>query len=251
MRFLDIDLDFFLSDIAHHPPPGRRLSSRYYQPWNATAVRHFLEKRCGLSRAARIPGRFVRDHDGAFDYWHELARAPPSGFALDVAHVDAHADLGLGDGSWVHLMTDVLHRPVADRPAAERGPHQLSLASYLAYAAACRWLASVEYVHPTGEARDLAWLHFKGFDTSSGFLQLKAYSKTDIDACSLHADLRRCPDGHTPAALEPPVPFNVVPGDSWITARPFERALLCQSPEFTPRASDRLISIFCDYIDFR
>jgi hypothetical protein len=183
VRFLDIDLDFFLSDIAHHCDPGRRLSGKHYRPWGPRKVRKFLEEQCLLDRCRRIPGRFVRDHDGAFDYWDALSREAPGAFGLDVTHVDAHADLGLGDGSWKHLMTIVLHQPVPDRVRAERGPHRLSLASYLAYAAACRWLSSVEYVHPNGKPQDLASLHFQNFDTASGHLQLKAYAKSEIDAC--------------------------------------------------------------------
>ncbi len=66
---------------------------------------------------------------------------------------------------------------------------------------------------------------------------------------------RRCgpggdlPRGRHRAAWR--IPFAVVAGDAWVTARPFERALLCQSPKFTPHASDNLISVFCEYIDFR
>lgn len=251
MRFLDIDLDFFLSDIAHHPDTGHRLPAAHYRPWGVRQVREFLEARCHLRRDHKVPGRFVRDHDAAFDYWHALSATSDKPFALEVAHVDAHADLGLGDASWMHLMTDVLYRPVADRVHAERGSRRLSLASYLAYAAACRWLSSVEYVHPTGQARDLAWLHFRNFDPASGYLELKAYAKSEIDACGLVADLKACMKKRTPTAIEPRIPFAVRDGRTWVAGGRFDRALLCQSPEFTPRASDALIGVFSEYIDFR
>jgi hypothetical protein len=193
----------------------------------------------------------VRDHDAAFDYWEALSRETPGAFALDVTHVDAHADLGLGDGSWKHLMTHVLHQPVPDRIRAERGPHRLSLASYLAYAAACHWLSSVEYVHLNGQPKDLASLHFHNFDPASGYLQLKAYAQSEIDACGTAGDLVACMQTRTHTALEPRIPFAVGDGRSWIGSARFDRALLCQSPEFTPRASDALIGVFSEYIDFR
>lgn len=251
MRFLDIDLDFFLSDIAHYSALGRRLSGKHYRPWGVKRVREFLEKQCLLDRSRRIPGRFVRDHDAASDYWEALSRERSGTFTLNVTHVDAHADLGLGDASWMHLMTDVLHRPVGDRIRAERGSHRLSLASYLAYAAACRWLSSVEYVHPDGNAQDLAWLHFRNFDPASGYLELKAYERSEIEACSAAGDLRACIQRRVPTASKPRIPFAVRDGRSWVASARFDRALLCQSPEFTPRASDALIGIFSEYNDFR
>ncbi len=55
----------------------------------------------------------------------------------------------------------------------------------------------------------------------------------------------------TPSAIEPPIPFAVRDGRSWVAGARFDRALLCHSPEYTPRAADALIGIFSDYIDFR
>jgi hypothetical protein len=251
MRFLDIDLDFFLDGIAHCPEPGRRLSGKDYTPWGTKRVREFLEKQCRLARGNRIPGRFVRDHDAAFDHWEALRRQTSRPFTLDVTHVDAHADLGFGDASWKHLMTDILHQPVANRVKAARGQNRLSLASYLVYAAACRWLSSVEYVHPDGKPNDLAWLHFQNFDPASGYLELKAYPTSDVDTCIKHGDLKACMQKLTASAIEPLIPFVVRDGRSWVASDPFDRALLCHSPEFTPRAADALIGVFSEYIDFR
>jgi hypothetical protein len=45
-----------------------------------------------------------------------LIKAP-----FDMDHVDAHADHGLGDSSWVYLLTEILALPVGTtRPAETR-----------------------------------------------------------------------------------------------------------------------------------
>ena len=52
MRVLDLDMDFFLSDVCALAAPGKRPSVSEAQPWDEAAVRAFLEQNCGLSRVA-------------------------------------------------------------------------------------------------------------------------------------------------------------------------------------------------------
>jgi len=249
-RFLNIDLDFFLSGIANMPDGGR-LSSEDYKPWSKQKVRNFLEGRCGLDRKSKIPGRFVSNHDAAFDYWEELRRQDGSLFPLELVHIDAHADLGLGDASWRHIMTDVLRRPVSERATAERGPRCLNLGSYIAYAVACRWIGSIEYVYPLGRGDDLPLLLFQDFSSESGALQLKCFEREALDVLKFGGELIEHLRGVHPVGVEPSVPFKAIQGAKWRALAPFDRALLCQSPDFTPETADALIGVFADYIDFR
>jgi hypothetical protein len=54
MRILDLDLDFFLSSIAHDQSSGgARLSEKDFKPWASDNVREFLESPCGLSTRRR------------------------------------------------------------------------------------------------------------------------------------------------------------------------------------------------------
>jgi hypothetical protein len=74
MRILDIDLDFFLDNIAHdNSSGGERLSEEDFKPWSEEAVREFLESRCGLSTGKRIPGKYIIHHHDAFYWWRELS----------------------------------------------------------------------------------------------------------------------------------------------------------------------------------
>jgi arginase family enzyme len=104
MRFLDIDLDAFLNSVAYYRNDEGRLDAEAYQPWAEARLRDFLERQCGLSTVNPIPGWFVEEHDGAFDVMRALVGH--GNRSLEVVHVDAHADLGLGDPSWVDLMRD-------------------------------------------------------------------------------------------------------------------------------------------------
>lgn len=59
MKILDIDMDFFLDNIAHWENGLDRLNDAEYKPWLEEEFREFLEKRCLLSRKNPIKGRFI------------------------------------------------------------------------------------------------------------------------------------------------------------------------------------------------
>jgi hypothetical protein len=55
----------------------------------------------------------------------------------------------------------------------------------------------------------------------------------------------------TASGNDPPFPFTVRDGRSCVASDRVDRALLCQSPEFTPRAADAQIEVLSEYIHFR
>ena len=181
MRVLDIDLDFFLSDVAYYQSDGR-LDPKYYKPWKEPDVRSFLEQQCGLSKNHLLPSRFIERHHEAFFFWRELIRQGKLQVPFDVIHVDAHSDLGNGDGGHRYLMTDILHRPVADRADPEHGlGKNLNEGNYLSFALGCEWLSSLTYVKNPQSRSDLMYYHFKDFSDMAGKLQLKLAIKTKLE----------------------------------------------------------------------
>ena len=125
----------------------------------------------------------------------------------------------------------------------------ISLENYIAFAVACRWIKSITFVlHPKWH-NDLAWLLFKNFDSRSGAIELKCFEPGMIDELCDAGDLEAVKE-LAPTRVEPLVPFLQIPLPELTHTERFERALLCQSPNYTPRASDGLISVFADYIDF-
>ena len=107
MRFLDMDLDFFLNEDAYRSEcDGGRLGSNY-KPWSISEVRHFLEDRCCLSTATPVYGRTIESHDKLLDFWRTLIQSGRLSIPFEVVHVDAHPDLSVGNG--LYLKSDLLH----------------------------------------------------------------------------------------------------------------------------------------------
>jgi hypothetical protein len=242
MRVIDLDLDFFINNIAHNVSDyGKRLDEEFYQPWTEENVRIFLEQNCGLTTSMRIPGRIVRHQDEAFLFWRELIEKGLLKVPFDVVHIDAHADLGLGDASWVYIMGEILHKSIKERMYPKRESHKLCPGSYLAFAVACRWLKSLTFVlHPKWQ-NDLAWLHFKNYDDNSKYIQLKKYDPKDIDVMEIR--------NRIPQEVEPEVPFYIINMDEFKDDRPYDYFVLSNSPGYTPASADKLLPIFRDYID--
>lgn len=144
-RVLDIDLDAFVygsEDGRARDDP--RLDEEVHPPWDVGKVLAFVRRNCGLSRP--LPGFAVEHHGELFFRWRDAIEtgllAPP----VHVTHVDAHADLGTGDGGLEYLLTELLHEPPCRRHSPRTGDDGLGDGNYLAYAIANRWIDDVTYV---------------------------------------------------------------------------------------------------------
>ena len=244
---LDLDLDFFLDRVSWRHPEGRRLDTEegapMYQPWDEGMFRLFLEEVCGLSTARPIPGRVLRDHDEAFYCWRELIRrgilAPP----FLISHVDAHSDLGMGEGTYIYIMGDLLHRTVEQRWTPDRT--KVTPGSYLAYAAACRWPSRIVFVRHPEHHDDCPSEHFREHDVSTGLLELKCCDPAEMKRRGSYGG---DPSHSPPLSLEPPIPAEFIECWDYKPPEPVDYVVLAQSPDYTPSASDALIPIFREYI---
>jgi hypothetical protein len=240
-RILDVDLDFFLANVFYKDASNERPGGNRYAPWPEQDVRDFLERGCGLDKGARLPGKVVVKHDEVFYDWRERIEGelllPP----FEVVHVDAHADLGMGDASYAYIMTEHLGKPVHLRthpPTTEWSG--INEGNYLAFAIACRWISRLTYVRHEKWEDDLLPCYMKGADEDSGFIQLKYFGQVDAHSLML---------GHeTPLALEPEVPFQMIAGRHYRNKRPFDRMYLALSPSYTPEGADKLIPIIKEYM---
>jgi hypothetical protein len=245
MRIIDFDLDAFLDKVAYGKKGRRRLNKKRYTPWSADQLRHFLEEKCKLTRQSPIPGRFMIEHDGAYDYFEQLAKE--TGEKLDITHVDAHADLGNWGLSWKDIVGSLLHQPLAER-IPSREPGRLDATNYLAYALAAGLVSHLTYVHhPDGGDDCVPNFYFRNNDPLSGYIEMRAYSESEIkksiqtmEALAADKALR----------FETPVAFSKISTALFETPLPFSSAVLCQSPAYTPRTADLLIPVFLEYICF-
>jgi hypothetical protein len=243
---LDIDLDAFLDDVAHWCEPGQRLPMDEFQPWSEQRLTRFLEEKCGLSRLSPIPGRFKIEHDGAFAFLCEQADA--AGHAVDVVHIDGHADLGMGEGSWLHLLSHHMHKPASERRFPPFRNGACTPGSYLAYACAAGVVASVRYVFPPGGGNDLMPFVFENNDPATGNIQLRGYDESYLrSAMSTFGRI----DVEEATCVGPSIPFRADRIEDFsFEGLPFVGAFVCQSPAFTPEGSDLLLKILGRYIRF-
>jgi hypothetical protein len=199
-----------------------------------------LEDRYRLSRDARIPSRFAIEHHAALAYMENLHDT--SRRQLEVAHIDGHADFGLGDPSWVHLIGEWLARDPSQRRRPPMSTRACNPGSFLAYAAAARLLAGVTYAFPPGGGNDVHIIYFHNNNPRSGFLELERFG-IPIDANeyeSLAAERA--------ISIEPLIPFQALPIGDFKAERPFDRGFVCQSPGITPKKADQLLYVLASGI---
>lgn len=80
------------------------------------------------------------------------------------------------------------------------------------------------------------------FDHKSGYIQLKKYP---TQAHLSVEYIKKTP----PTDLEPAVPFIAIPYEKFKNEAPLNYVVLCQSPNYTPKSSDKLIDIVKNYIE--
>lgn len=246
-RVLDLDLDFFVYGAASwRAHDDDRLDSEEYPPWAINEALAFLRDRCLLT--GPLPGMVVERHGELFGRWrtaiHEGLLTPP----LSITHVDAHADIGMGDSGYVYLLTDLLRHPVQARQFPRIGDRWMGDGNYLAFAIACRWVRDLAYVFNSegpGRPTDILSVLMKDFDFNARSIQL---------ACMDGDQIQRTlwPESPPPHIhhLEPEVPFEHMPWPAFQASGPFDIICLARSAAFTPAESDALFDEIRDqFID--
>ena len=230
-RVLDIDLDFFVDPVVYHRTRGHgRPADADHAVWSTAAAVSFLRDRCLLDGPR--PGFAVEHHGERFGRWRAAIDAGVLVPPFHVTHVDAHADLGLGERGWVFLQTDLPTLPLHRRPAA--CADRLTDADFLAFAAGCRWLGEVDYVkHASVRGTDVHPYLREHFDPRSPRIRLAALSPEQLAAV-------RARERPAVEYVEPAVAVHEVPWERFQADRPFDLVCLARSPPYTPPAADAL-----------
>lgn len=247
MRILDIDLDFFLNVVpTGFPLEGKqRLSSEEYKSWDEIDVKRFIKYNLSLSTSAPVEGFFIQNHIDAFYYLRDLIDLDKAKVPFEVIHVDAHSDLGCGgDGGFIYIMTNLLHKPVEERRNPITGFLGLNSANFLAFAIANRWISSLPYITPINGINDVIFWHMKDLNINSDFIQLKKCNPDDFDPSP------RSIENIGLISSEPEVPFKKVTWENYQedVVNDFDFIIFCQSPTFTPVESDNLIPLITDFM---
>jgi hypothetical protein len=232
MRFLDLDLDFFLNQNAYCTTCGSKRLGPEYKPWGVSKVRHFLEDRCGLSLVTPVQGRTVESHDSVLDFWRTLIESSKLKVPFEVIHIDAHPDLLVVDG--MHLASDFLHIDWGLGLAMLERKHVHS-GNYLTFAIVYGWVGSLVWIHLRKNSKDLP--KWDG-DARSGLIQNKKRGGKS-------SYLRDLPT----AEMVNGIPFKTMPWHKFRASGPFDYIALSRSPNFTPLESDGLITVVEGYME--
>ena len=164
-------------------------------------------------------GAEVVHHDDAFWTWKRWIAEGQLSTPFRVVHVDAHADIGLGDAGWKYLLTELLALPVEQRSSPLHGSNStMNAGNYLAFAVANGWVKDILYVYSsamrflnaTGTSEkdttenknlkpgDLLPYHFLNCDPLTRIIELKHYTKKDADMLMM-------------SSRKPPVPIHSEP----------------------------------------
>ena len=231
MRFLDLDLDFFLNDNAYcSGSDSGRLGSEF-KPWSVAKVRHFLEEKCGLSHDTPVPGRTIETHDRVIDFWHTLIESGGLTIPFAVIHIDAHPDMSVRGG--LYQKSGVLYID-SERGLAMFKRENLHSGNYLTFAISCGWVASLVWVPLRKTVKDLPQWYG---DARYMLTQLKARKGEHSPIGDLSVLERKWG-----------VPLIVLPGYKFRTSETFDFMALSRSPNFTPPESDALIPVIEGYM---
>ncbi len=150
MKLLDLDMDYFMENIAIGITESReeRLSEDEYGycVWSEQRIRSFLEDNLGLSKDRKIKGRIVTGHNEALFFWQELITKESLETPFEAVHIDSHADLGLAYLSWTYILDDLLQYPVEERRMHTKyldcfgQLNDVGIGDYLLYAIAFHWI---------------------------------------------------------------------------------------------------------------
>lgn len=249
MRILDIDLDFFQNKKRTGSVISeKRLPKKEYKAFTEEEFINYLENKCGLSQNRKILGKVFIHHDEVFYFLRNLQERNNFQLTFDIDHLDAHADIGLGDASHFYI-SELLHLPLQKRsyPKKIKGLEGLGAGNYLSFAIACRWIASLNYINRPDWKNDIAWFHFKDFDISTNTIQMKKFTLGQIEDFKMFCRPEKLIK-LKPIELEPEVPFNYINSETFESDGNYDYVFLTQSPGFTPKSSDLLIPVFERYI---
>ena len=254
MRVLDLDLDFFQEDVINYRNDyGERLGSHITAAWDKEQFIEYLENQLGLKKEKKIKGRIFNHHNEAFYFWRELILQQSLEIPFDVVHIDAHADLGFGDGSYEYLTTEYMYLDYPTKIYPENlvckkyGKKQFSYANYLIFAVACGWIKSIEYIlhYKNYKGVDLPRVHFKNYDIDTDLLQLKKYKQFE----KLGIAYGRTFEESEIIDIGRDIDFKCYKGNEVSYGGKFDFISLSISPGYTVVETDILIDILREYID--
>lgn len=259
MNILNIDLDFFLNKRIKGSIKKEivRADNKGLIPWNIENVNNFLKNNLFLKK--KIQGKYLIHHDEVFEEWRKLISFGALKTPFKVTHIDAHSDLGMGTPCLNYLLGAFLDLTLEERAYPMTEDYGCNLASYMSFAIGNRWISQIDFVVPDCWHDDIPRFildkpslrrafNFRGF-IKPGMRFNFQLSKLGRNGFNLGRDI----DFNVDRVMvgEPKIPFEIINYKS-LNSRylntDWDFIFLCQSPQFTPSNSDKLIPLILDFI---
>ena len=260
MLVLHIDIDFFVDPVVYYrTDTGPRPNGHVHRAEASTSVTRFAESQCLLSAKAPIPGSAVVHNDEVFEALERHRAAGLLTMPFEMVHVDAHADLGVGehDYSFERITTDVLHRPVEERARNLRtGRGALGFGNWLAFCLACRWIDKLTIVRHHGAMDDLHQAYFSEYliprsqpRPERRELNIRMQPLTFDEFITRAWQRTGAWGGKLSMPIELPlIPTTIVERAAFQLERPPDLLLLCLSPGYSPPSADRILKLLKRYL---
>lgn len=263
MKVLDLDMDYFMRDIANTPfSVMTRLAEEEFGNlvWSKNEVINFLENNLGLSKNNKIPGRIITGHNEALFFWEELMLDGKLQEPFEVVHIDSHADLGLGCPSSSFLQNTILTMPVEERRKIKSYEfngeiEEINIGDYLLWGIAYKMFSKIIYcANPYGDKNDYCWDTLKDFKEEliwdvpvSNYIQLKFNDRMQMPKYNDSVEYKKM--YFEGAIKDPEVELKIIPSIENVAFQgDFDFAVIAQSPNYTPASADFILDIFKEYI---
>lgn len=236
MNILNIDLDFFLNEIAIEKSVDERLDSEEFIPWEEDDFRSFLENRCGLSIINKIRGKIITYHDEALSIFSNLFEENSNNQML-LTHIDAHTDLKAGypNAGLKYLLQELNNIAIEERATAIDHSH-IGPANYLSFAISLNLFSEITFVHHSKfDYDDMPVSFFKDSNPNSGYIEMKGYDVSDQIL-------------KNPINIDQSIPFHILSMDAYTFTESYDYLIFCKSPGYTPETADFLIDIVTEYL---
>jgi hypothetical protein len=191
----------------------------------------------------------MRHHLQAFDVLEMLFRR--SGETANLDHVDAHADLGLGDYSFAYLLGDWFsQRHTVHGP--DRGHHELNSGNWLAFAIASGFVESTLHIRSPTSSSDFVRHYFREDPYQASEIIFRQFEKATFrhpsgwnNSTDYWQHLRSL-DSRTEDVVR--AGWRVAQQAEYERRSRPDFVMVCQSPQFTPIEADAIIFQLQDYV---
>lgn len=233
MRILDIDMDFFQSEINSFDDDSLiHWNNDNVEIWAEDRFVTFLENQCGLSKKERIKGKIFNFHK---ETYYTLQNLIGSGIVrppVSITHIDAHSDMAFDTSIKYYRFLKTLNKDnktdFESKTLFDGKNHEyINSGNYLVALALNAWVDEITYVyHESTTMLDFSENYIKCTVPRKEF-EFDFFGETKIPWTKIH----------------------VKSGEEYINNGKYDYICVAISPSYTIKEISMLVDILKDYID--